>query len=244
LDRFYADPCPLPVTAGCDAIRLLAEEYRYRSSRGHIVELEIGRDGELRRVRERMAPSPHASYPFVFRDGGEMFCAVETLRANRLSVFAFDPATDTWGGERTIVEGFPAVDGTLLKRGGRWWLFCMNGEQENQTDLNVFFAFDWHGPWSAHPLNPVKSDARSSRPAGAFFELDGVLYRPAQNCARRYGGGLTINRVWELSERRFREEPVLALDPDPAWSWPHGLHTINSVGGVTLVDGLRVERRF
>ena len=72
--------------------------------------------------------------------------------------------------------------------------------------------------------------------------MDGALYRPAQNCARRYGGGLTINRVCELSERRFREEMTLTFRPSPESEWPDGLHTINSLGGVTVVDGLRVER--
>ena len=244
VDRFYADPFPLEIVAGGRAIRILAEEYRYRDSRGRIVELEVGCDGGLRQIRARLAPEPHASYPFVFRDGGELFCAPETSRANRLSAFAFDSAADTWRGERTLVDGFPAVDATLLRRGDRWWLFCMHGDVENQTELHLFFASDWRGPWAPHRLNPVKSDARSSRPAGSFFEVDGALYRPAQNCARRYGGGLTINRVCELSEQRFREEPVLALNPGPAWSWRDGLHTINALPGLTVVDALRVERRF
>jgi len=69
-----------------------------------------------------------------------------------------------------------------------------------------------------------------------------VLYRPAQDCSRRYGGAIAINRIVDLSERRFREEPVLTLRPSPGSAWPDGVHTINSLDGVTVVDGLRVER--
>jgi hypothetical protein len=90
----------------------------------------------------------------------------------------------------------------------------------------------------------VKADTRSARPAGRCFELDGALYRPAQNCARRYGAGITINKIVELTPRRFREEAVLSLRPSPSSLWPDGLHTINSIDDVTVVDGLRVERRW
>ena len=122
-------------------------------------------------------------------------------------------------------------------------MFCTKQGDEDQTDLYVFFASQWRGPWQPHPLNPVKSDTRSSRPAGACVTIDGHLHRPAQNCARRYGAGLTINRIVELSPRAFREEPVLSLRPSDASLWPHGMHTINGIGDVTIVDGLRVEGR-
>src|SRR5213596_456309 len=55
------------------------------------------------------------------------------------------------------------------------------------------------GPWRPHPGNPVKVDVRSSRPAGGPFLFGGNLYRPAQDCSRTYGGGITINRVTHLS---------------------------------------------
>ncbi len=36
-------------------------------------------------------------------------------------------------------------------------------------------------PWVAHARNPVKTDARSARPGGTPFVVDGVLYRPGQD---------------------------------------------------------------
>lgn len=243
-DRFYADPFPIRTDATGGTIRILAEEYRLRERRGRICELELSSDGQVRSIRDRIASTSHISYPFVFNDGGRTVCVPETACSNRVSAYAFDPARDEWRLETPLLDGFPVVDPTLVRRDGRWWLFCTNRDVENQTELHLFFAPDWRGPWQPHRFNPVKSDARSSRPAGAFFQLDGVLYRPSQNCSRRYGGGITINRVTEMSERRFREEPVLKLNPGPAWAWPDGLHTINAVDDVTLVDGLRVERRL
>jgi hypothetical protein len=145
---------------------------------------------------------------------------------------------------RDLLTGFPFVDATLVEHDETWWMFCTKQGDEDQTELYAFLATDWCGPWQPHPLNPVKSDTRSSRPAGACFTIGGQLYRPAQNCARRYGAALTINRIVELTPRAFREEPVLSLRPSESSLWPHGMHTINSIGGVTVVDGLRVERRW
>jgi hypothetical protein len=90
-------------------------------------------------------------------------------------------------------------------------------------------------------MNPVKTDVRSSRPAGAFVRVDGELYRPAQDCALRYGSAIAINRVVALDEQRFREEVAFVLRPDPNGPFPDGMHTINGLGDVTVIDGQRLS---
>ena len=239
-DRSFADPFPLKRVGG--RLSVLVEEYRYRGGRGKISELEIGADARVIGVHVRIALDHHVSYPFVLRRGSGIYCIPETAQAARVSAFAWDSAAEGWQHHQDLLEDFPAVDSTVLEHDGRWWLFCTHRDRENQTDLYLFSADEWRGPWTPHPLNPVKSDARSSRPAGACFTLDGRLYRPAQDCSRRYGGSLSINRIAELSATRFREETVLSLRPPPDSPWPDGVHTINALDNVTVVDGLRVER--
>jgi hypothetical protein len=241
-DRFYADPFPIAVCG--DRMRVLVEEYIYPSRVKRLAEIEIGCAGDfLRRTGDGTLPRP-ASYPFLLRRDGRLFCMPETSGARRVSSFVSDDGGRSWMHHRDVLTGFPFVDATLVEHDGTWWMFCTKQGDEDQTELHVFFATDWCGPWQPHPLNPVKSDTRSSRPAGACLRIDGVLYRPAQDCARRYGAGLAINRIVELSPRAFREETVLSLRPSRSSLWPHGLHTINSIGGITVVDGLRVERRW
>ena len=48
-----------------------------------------------------------------------------------------------------------------------------------QQELSIYWADRIRGPWRPHALNPVKLDARSSRPAGALFRRDGKWIRPA-----------------------------------------------------------------
>jgi hypothetical protein len=238
VDGFYGDP--FPIATGGDTVHLLAEHFHFSTGRGALAKLWVGREGELLASGDWKTDRHHLSYPFVLREGGNDFCIPEAAATRR--VMAFPVSANGAAASQTVMDGFAAVDSTLVQHDGRWWLFCTNRDDENQTDLYLFFANDWRGPWQAHPFNPVKSDARSSRPAGAFFRVGDVLYRPAQNCARRYGAALSINRIVELTPQRFREEPVLSLAPAERWSWPDGMHTINSVGDMTVVDGLRVER--
>ncbi len=241
-DRFYADPFLLGVCG--DRARVLVEDYRYASRRKALAELHVGTNGELLHTSDPAGLPLRASYPFLLRQNGNTYCLPETFRAHLLSAYVLDEHSGGWTFDRDLLQGFPCVDGTLLERDGRWWLFCTRQGDEDHTDLHLFLADAWTGAWQPHPLNPVKSDTRSSRPAGACFEIGGSVYRPAQNCARRYGAGIAINRLVELTPTAFSEETVLMLRPSPSSSWRDGMHTINSVGGVTVVDGLSVERRW
>ena len=91
--------------------------------------------------------------------------------------------------------------------------------------------------WTAHEGNPVKTDSRSARPGGTPFVVDGVLYRPSQDCELSYGRQITINAVEELTEGTFIERPVRLLSPDRRSRYPAGFHTMAQVGARTLVDG-------
>jgi len=243
-DRFFADPFPIAIDDR--GVRLLVEEYRFGSRRKLLTQLDVSRDGALIAARRADGLPLHASYPFVLRpdrSSRELLCVPETFREARVAAYEKN-GNGRWRVCAELLTGFPAVDPTLVQHDGRWWMFCTKQGDEDQTDLHMFFADDWRGPWTPHMLNPVKSDARSSRPAGRLIEIDGTLYRPAQNCARRYGAGITINRVVELTPTAFREEPAMSLEPAQNSRWPHGLHTINGIGSMTVVDGLRIEWRI
>jgi hypothetical protein len=107
----------------------------------------------------------------------------------------------------------------------------------------VWWADDLLGDWHPHASNPVKIDVRSARPAGTPFVHDGVLYRPAQDCSRSYGGGVAICRVDALTPTEFREEVVRVIRSMPN-AYRRGTHTLASIGDATLVDGKRLVFTF
>ena len=111
------------------------------------------------------------------------------------------------------------------------------------TILRAWYAKDLFGPWMPHALNPIKMDVRSSRPAGTPFVYEGKLYRPTQDCSETYGGMITICHVKRLSPTEFEEEEISKIKPYQDSPYPDGLHTISSIGNMTIIDGKRMVFR-
>ena len=90
-----------------------------------------------------------------------------------------------------------------------------------------------------HALNPVKTDVRSSRPAGTPFVHKGELFRPAQDGSESYGGGVAITRIDELTPTTFSEQVVSRVSPLVSSPYRDGIHTLSAVGNRTVIDGRR-----
>jgi len=236
--RFLADPF-----AWCEdgVWHVVAEEMDYRRGRGRIVATTLDSDGlPVGGWRPAVAAAAHLSYPSLFRHDGTLHLAPESWEAGRLDAWRLDAAPADWRpAGRPVLPGLAAVDPTLFEHGGRWWLFCTDRLGDPNRDLLLFSASAPWGPWTPHPGNPVRRDACGGRPAGPLFTIDGVLYRPGQDCASRYGGAVVVHRVDRLSPEDYRETAVCRLAPDPDGPWPDGLHTLCPAGPRTLVDGGR-----
>ena len=132
------------------------------------------------------------------------------------------------------------ADPTLFRANGLYWLAYADGDIGLYDNLCLRFAERLEGPWRPHPLNPVKIDVRSSRPGGTPFRVGNALFRPAQNCARSYGGALAVNRIEVCTPGDYREETIAMLSPDPDGPFPDGLHTLSVRNDAVLIDGKRL----
>jgi hypothetical protein len=230
-----ADPFAL---ARGDGLAILAELVR-DTQPGVIVSCGEAGTSEPRPV---LPSDRHASYPFLIEDEEDVLMLPELATSGRLQLFRADPFPDRWLPDAVLLEDVAAVDPTVVRYQERWWLFL--GDLSDQADarLHLFMAERLRGPWQKHPCSPVKDDLASARPAGTPFVVQGRLYRPAQDCSRRYGGAVVIHRVDVLTPEAYAETAVLRIDPDPAGPYPHGVHTVSAAGELTLIDGKR-ERR-
>jgi len=221
-------------------LTILCEHFSYHDHRGFIVAIESMSDPHSVRVAIGPVPAVHMSYPFLLEADERMLCIPETSAAQEISLYASERFPDRWTKVATLVTGVAIVDATLFHHGGHWWLAGSEDAAFGANcELHLWYAQSITGPWCAHPGNPVKVDIRSTRPAGAPFVQDGVLYRPAQDCSRTYGARVIINRVLTLTPSDFREEAFVAVDPERAGPYPNGLHTLSQAGNVTLIDGKR-----
>jgi hypothetical protein len=242
-DRDWADPFVIEKSG---RYYVFFEELPYAERKAHISMIELDAAGNASPPQRVLEADHHLSYPFLFEHDGQLYMLPESAKASCVELYRCVDFPLVWKRERVLIEGQRLVDATLYRGAERWWMFANSaaGESRNFDDeLHLFHAERLTGEWQPHPKNPVKSDARSSRPAGQLFTRDGVLYRPAQVCVPRYGAGLAIQRVLKLTPQDYAERQVERLLADPA-AGLFGLHTMNRAGDLTVVDAFARRRRI
>ena len=218
------------------------ESLPYATNRGKISYVVLdGSAGSRLRVRDAIVEPHHLSYPYLLRHDGEIVCVPEAGESGRVTAYAARSFPDGWYAKQTLIDGFAGVDSTFFEHAGRWWMLATDGRAGTNRDLYLWHADTFFGTWHPHRNNPVKRDLAGSRPGGKPFEVDGRMYRPAQDCTLRYGRRLIINEILELSTERFVERPVSTIGPDPAGPYADGLHTANAAGDLIAVDGNRLH---
>ena len=188
----------------------------------------------------------HLSYPFVFVHAGEVFMIPETSAQQRVELHRAVEFPHTWRREGTLIEGLIASDATLLEHWGRLWLFVgVAAPHATMLDeLHLFTSTSLSGPWQPHPRNPIVSDVRCARPAGAILHWGSRLVRPAQDCGRRYGGAISFREIDELSLEDYVEHEVARLDPSDLGGAARATHTYARDRCFEAVDLRRRELRW
>jgi hypothetical protein len=174
------------------------------------------------------------SYPFLFQEGDVTYCLPECHQSNASALYRYDSGKLTH--VTNLVTDAPATDGTIVFHDGLYWLFCGLQDDNDQVNLHLFYSDSLHGEWSPHALNPVKTDVRSSRSAGPVIHHHGALFRPAQDCSRSYGSGLSINRIERLTVTCFEETVVATVRPEAISASCKGLHTVSFAGDLMVID--------
>ncbi len=233
--RYLADPFPWPGSSDT----VFCEEFDYGKEVGTIKRLEIKEDRIASESLEKLPLQGHLSFPFLFEREGAVYALPESSAALELSLFRWEPSDKQWVKIASPMVGVASADNILFEYGGFFWIAYTDVSGESSFDnLNLLYATSLEGPWQSHRANPVVTGSASSRCGGTPFYIDGVLYRPAQDCSRCYGGALRIMRVIECSSEAYREQEVAFLNPNDSKN-PHGLHTLSAWGNRCLVDGKR-----
>lgn len=242
-DRFWADPFPIKVG---DKYFIFVEELIYKSEKAHISVIEIDKHGVVKAPVKVLERDYHLSYPFILEWRGEYYMIPETADNKTVEMYRCVSFPFEWKLEKVLLETDNPTDATVTEIDGLWWMFVTIGAagvSKNWDELYLYYSDSPLGPWRPHRRNPVKSDVRNSRPAGRLFRVNGDLYRPAQDCSKHYGYGMSINRVTQLTPDQFYEEEVSKILPE----WDKriiGTHTLNSYDDITVIDCLMKRRRF
>ena len=234
-DRLWADPFPVTV-AGRHFV--FFEELPFETGRGHIAAIEVGRDGRHGKPVRVLERDYHLSDPFLFQHEGVLYMIPESAQNRTVDLYRCVSFPARWRLERTLMRGLRCADATLYREGALWWMFAGVAAEGGALDdeLHLFYAESLEGEWRPHERNPVKSDVRAARPAGALFTTAEGLFRPAQVCAPLYGSAVSIQNVLRLSPEEYLEREVRRILPAPG-DRLLGIHTFNRAGELTVIDG-------
>lgn len=238
-EKYYADP--FIMISGNGEFKILHEEFPYQTDYGVLSLVTLDKNFRPVDYKNLLDTKSHLSYPFYFTENNKTYIFPEAGQSGRLSCYEYDPVNETMSFLKDIIN-LPLRDSTILKKDNKYWIFGTIGETATGYKLYIFCSDNLLGPYTAHRNNPVKDGLNANRPAGNFIEVDGVIYRPTQNCKNFYGESITINKVTELTEGNFSEEPYLDIVINQKNKHNPGIrtiHTINVVGNYIVVDGLK-----
>jgi hypothetical protein len=233
--RFLADPFAITES---DGLTVFAEDYDWKTEVGHIAAIQVN-DAIIGSPAPTIRLATHLSYPYILEAQGQLYCIPESSETNEVALYRASEDRSAWTKAATLISGISIIDPTIFEHGGQWWLFGTRADAGDNWKLFAWHANHLMGPWRPHLANPIKTDIRSSRPAGPLFSYNGHLYRPAQDCSSGYGAGVVVNRVLALTPGEFEEVAVSRIGPDVRGRYPTGLHTICGAGGRTIIDGSR-----
>lgn len=244
-DRWFADPFVLSVDG--DEVTLLVEDYRYAEGQGRISRIIVDRKRGAIVSCKTILRGGHYSFPAILRENGKVYLYPEQSRQGKLELFEYCPETETCEYVQTLSEEpltdaiiykgviystrLPEPNGKTLKM-FKWPSAVQSSIAASQrssvlrkfkspSDVQDAAALNLELETLNQPKTYVFGEC-IARNAGDFFEVDGVTYRPAQECNRWYGNALSIQKFEDGAFTEVRRIP--------------GMHTLNSYQGVTVVD--------
>ena len=228
--------------------QMFFEVDNWRSWKGEIG-LATSADGLAWRHEGIVLAEPfHLSYPQVFAADDGIYMIPESSQALAVRLYRARRFPWVWEHVGDLLRGLPFADPTLVRHGGRWWLFTETSGGGDDT-LRLYSSPTLAGTWAEHPASPiVRGDAMHARPAGRIVAADGRLVRFAQNCRPAYGTDVRALEILTLTPDAYAERPLAAgpiLGPGTGWN-AGGMHHVDPVclgpgRWLAAVDGWRME---
>lgn len=225
-------------------LTVFAEHFDYRSRRGEIRYFQYDAADVLVAEGLALAEPYHLSYPSLIEDGGELYMLPEGYKSGGLILYRCVRFPDVWEPAHRILD-VPAIDATVVRHGGKWWMFhALPGPGDRaMRELHVAFADSLTGPWTPHVANPVRSGFHASRPGGTAFEVNGHLHLPVQDCADTYGAAINVLRIDVLTPEAFEASVVRRFDAYALLDgYADGFHTLAGHGDATFVDVKSIQK--
>ena len=175
----------------------------------------------------------HMSYPCVFSYNDTVYMIPETSANKTVELYRAVEFPDKWVLDSVLMENVRCVDSTAFedkeglrlltyeKRDKEWALTCYALNMEEKT---------------LQKCSEKVYKTNVGRPAGNLWREAGKLFRPAQDCAEKYGEALL---VYEMDGATLSENLVKKITAQETGVPAQRIHTINRDNRYEVVDIFR-----
>ena len=138
-----------------------------------------------------------------------------------------------------VLVGASLLDPSLFEMEGKFFLMGTEGANDRRladTRLRIYASDSLNGPFS--PVQTIENRKRVERGAGCIFRTAGGTWiRPTQSCERRYGECVLLQEL-KYENGLFSERCLSRIEPDETQPNSYCLHTLNTLDGLCVIDGL------
>ena len=230
-DSFSADPFSIRFD---DKTWIFYESYPYNTMKGKIDVGFINELGEFVYVGTALEDETHLSYPFLLKEGNEIYMIPESSEGKSLVIYKCVKFPLKWEVHDEGFKGEAILDCVVYKESHDcyWWFVNKKTSREiNDSELYIYHSFDLGlQNLRPHTKNPVIINSRTARNGGDVFKNDGDLIRTSQvNTDGIYGRSIAFNRIKSLTLDDYQEEMIEIIRPnfDKSLVGLHHLSRIN-----------------
>ena len=231
-DRWFADPFIYKINT--KEIVVFVEECTIEKPKGILCELHI--DRKTKRLKERyviLELDTHLSYPAIIQHKGKTYVYPENGVSGKLNIYEYDELNHKLINPICIIDESLA-DSTIIKQDEKYYLIATK-YPNTQMGSYLFSSNFFLEPFKKEIIGCVQDKKDSSRPGGNWIVVNNSLYRPAQDCIKRYGSALSLMQITSISPD-YSEEKKFSVLPK-SFRYSNGIHTINFYDGLCVVDG-------
>ena len=238
---WFADPFILRLSDS--EIVFLVEEFVYCKNRGVISKLIVNRKNySIKSVKTILDTGSHLSFPAYYRKNGKVYIYPESGERGATYLYEYNEDNDEIK-ELYMINPNVTADTILvdlpISGGGRYQL-CTTEPTCNKDILDIY-------PFKEEPCSPVlspiariKVEKMTARNAGVVFEVNGRMYRPAQDCTYHYGECTEIQELI-VNDNSINFRPVNRIY-SPNHIYPDSFHTFNVFENCLVAVDARKKR--
>lgn len=179
----------------------------------------------------------HLSYPNVFEIDGEVYMIPETEKSHSIRIYkAKDDTLTSFSLYKKILEHTDSslirtdyCDSSIIKKDDIYYLMTTVNYGKGNT-LELYYSDRFDGEYIKHPMSPLMTNNKYGRCGGAPLNIDGKLYRVAQDCVNRYGDNVHVLQIETLTMDTYLERVIVDNLFDTATPYyKEGGHQLNIV---------------